>query len=506
MTLQEIRQLRENGQLEQAYRECSNLLQQYPQDRYVRVMMAWCLKSLCEQAAQQYDACSFCNYFGQLPNLQLAELGEQSMVNKFAWDVLTLFKGYRQTPNDLPPIANQVFTILKQLPFLKPHKNYAWLVDAFVQVKDTATGVWLQFVDFMDWWGFDNFQSEDYQRVQLRTQGHSIPSVAERAYTTYYKALAALIARSSISTQKVDEFIAKLDQLNELHPEFTYTLYHKTLLLIALGRRETALEALRPFVQKKQKDFWVWDALAGTTEDKQVKLSCYCKALTCRVEPKYLGKVRYKLSLELIATKNFSAAKYEIEQVIRVYNQEQWHVPPYIVDLIRQDWYAKTTAASSNLDYYNDHLEGAEGFLFLDRPEVAIMITRYNHEKQVCNFVTSKHQQGFFSTKKLREKFKDYDIVKVRFAAPMTDGTPSSFLTYKRVTDISDYKQIFWKEMNGSIHIHPGNSFGFVDGIYVGSRLMPAHIQNGEQVQGVAYLSYDGKKQTWGWRAVKINS
>jgi hypothetical protein len=189
-----------------------------------------------------------------------------------------------------------------------------------------------------------------------------------------------------------------------------------------------------------------------------------------------------------------------------VYNQEQWHVPPYIVDLIRQDWYAKTTAASSNLDYYNDHLEGAEGFLFLDRPEVAIMITRYNHEKQVCNFVTSKHQQGFFSTKKLREKFKDYDIVKVRFAAPMTDGTPSSFLTYKRVTDISDYKQIFWKEMNGSIHIHPGNSFGFVDGIYVGSRLMPAHIQNGEQVQGVAYLSYDGKKQTWGWRAVKINS
>jgi hypothetical protein len=134
------------------------------------------------------------------------------------------------------------------------------------------------------------------------------------------------------------------------------------------------------------------------------------------------------------------------------------------------------------------------------------MITRYNHEKQVCNFVTSKHQQGFFSTKKLREKFKDYDIVKVRFAAPMTDGTPSSFLTYKRVTDISDYKQIFWKEMNGSIHIHPGNSFGFVDGIYVGSRLMPAHIQNGEQVQGVAYLSYDGKKQTWGWRAVKINS
>jgi hypothetical protein len=506
MTIQEIRQLRENGQIEQAYRECSSLLQQYPQDRYVRVTMAWCLKSLCEQAAQQHDASNFCNYFAQLPDLQLDDLGEQSVVNRFAWDVLTLFKGYKQTPNDLPPIANQVFSTLKELPFLKPHKHYSWLVDAFLQVKDATTGVWLPFVDFMDWWDFENFRSEDFAKIQLREKGHSILSTAERAYSTYYKVLATLIARGSVSTQKVDKFIAKLDQLNEQHPEFTYTLYHKTLLLIALGRKEDALEALRPFVQKKQKDFWVWDALAGTTEDGQVKLSCYCKALTCRVEPKFLGKVRYKLCLELIATQNLSAAKYEIEQVIKVYNQEQWHIPPYIVDLTRQDWYANTTAASSNLDYYKAHLEDAESFLFLDYPEVAIMITHYNSEKQVCNFVTSDRKRGFFFTRSIRDKFRDFDIVKVRFAEPMTEGTPSSFFTYKRVNGISEYQQIFWKGMNGPIRINPGNSYGFVDDIYVDSRLIPANIQNGTQVQGVAYLSYNAKKATWGWRAVKINS
>ena len=130
--------------------------------------MAWCLKSLSEIASKNKECDRFIDLLTELANLQLEEVGENLMANRFAWDLHVLFDSMKFEPEKLVGIADRIVEILPKLCFLKPNKYYSMLADSFLKVKGRQGAVWLRFYDFMNWFGFDNFSDEDYKKIQIK--------------------------------------------------------------------------------------------------------------------------------------------------------------------------------------------------------------------------------------------------------------------------------------------------------------------------------------------------
>ncbi len=268
----------------------------------------------------------------------------------------------------------------------------------------------------------------------------------------------ALFISGAVDDEKIKNHLDKLDELNEKHPEYQYTLYHKALLLLMIDKKEDAIQAIRPFVKKKRNDFWVWDVLGDAIDDDELKLSCYCRALSCKAEPKFLGKVRIKTA-KVMHTLGFDGnARTEIRLLHKVYEENGWNTPKEALEIKKQQWYQAATASDSNLDFYKSHLGESEEFLFIDTPEMPILITRVNKEKHICNFVDSERNRGFFSTKKLKGKFFENNVILARVEKE-NDCKISRLLTWRKVDNLLPYEGVFFKTIDGYIKIKEGKNF-----------------------------------------------
>ena len=506
MTIPEIRALRDGGEIIDAYNECKSLLDACPIDRATRIEAAWCLKTLSEQAVKSRDRVRIGVCLDELRTLKLEELGETFMHDRFCWDVAMLMNAARDNPAEHIRTAENMFDRLKRLPFVKQNRYYSMLVEAFSRVRNGQDVMWLGFTDFMDWWGFDNLTPDDFQRIATSTPGRTIVSVAERAYTAYYKSLMAQIDGGKRNVGRIEAFIKRLDTLAAMHGEFAYTLYHKALLLLKLGRKDDALEAMRPFVKKKQNDFWVWDVLAETTDDDAIKMSCYCRSLLCRADQKFLGNVRRKLADLLHKSGDDARAKCEIERIVETYRREGWRIPAAIADVARQGWFAEVQSAGDNRQFYSEHLAESEHFIFMDTPEVAIMISRYNREKNICNFVTADRRRGFFFSKGIRGmQFREYQILHARFAGDLQPDAPVKIVTVKPAPNAAEYANILYRKTEGVLRLRDGATYGFVDDIFVDTPLLPG-IANGTHVSVAAVLSHSPRRNAWSWKAIRVTS
>lgn len=502
MTVSEISSLRKDGKFQEAYNECEQLLSQYPDDRYVRTTMAWCIKSLAESHAKASNYKEFAEVLSKLTPLKLSDIGELSMTNRFAWDIKTLFDNLKVHPELLQDAALLVFDAIRKLDFFKPHKNYTLILDCFLKVKLRQAAPWGRLCDFIDWWGFDNLLSEDFQRIPLKN-GKSIPSVAERTHIVYYKVLMNQISNRVYSTERIDGFLKRLDDLNVAHPEFAYTLYHKSLLLLALNKKDEALDSIRPFVKHKQNEFWVWDVLGDTTENDDIKLSCLCRSLLCRTKPEFIGKVRIKAAQLMIKKELFDNARTELDAFFNTYKTNGWHISTDLESLTKQQWYLSASNLGNNISFYKSHLDPSEQFLFHDMPEIPIIIEHNNKDKHVCHFITKEKKKGFFFTKGVKENFKENTVYLVRLSKKSDSDKAFQLLTHKRDENIDNYIGIFFERFNDKIRIREGNNFGFVNDIFVNLNLDNT-LANGDMVTGLSVISYNKKKDTWGWRAISV--
>jgi hypothetical protein len=498
-SVKEIITLCKEGKTDEAYQTARTDYDANRDNEWCQHEIAWALYYLIKSDSERGDYAALDKHLEEIMTCDILDVNADNLIiGNLFFKIGHFIRNYM--PLNLPDSMiklSSIFSRVKTCQF-NPSNGYSYFLSAVIKFDK-----WSEMGDFIDWWNLDNFMPEDYEKIQLKNSGHSIMSLAERAYSRYYKSLSAQIRLGHVSAEKVDEFIKRLDRLNESHPEYAFTLYHKSLLLLSLNRKEDALNSIRPFVKKKHNDFWVWDVLAETTDDREIQLSCYCRALSCKVDQKFVVRVRTKLCQLLVEENELSAAKCEIDKVVETYVKEQWRLPSNIEEITRQSWYASTEASPSNWQFYQAHLFDSESFLFLDTPEIAIFITRYNREKNICNFVTTDHKRGFFNTTKMKCRFFENQILKVRLASPIAAGKITTIVTYKPEKDISGYEDVFVKKFSGTISMKDGKSFGFVDSVFVDGRLLQ-DITDGAAVTGTAVISYNVKKDRWGWRATKI--
>ena len=114
--------------------------------------------------------------------------------------------------------------------------------------------------------------------------------------------------------------------------------------------------------------------------------------------------------------------------------------------------------------------------------------------------------KGFFNYDGFVKNPKIGDIIKVRIEPVGNDGF-HRLLTLENIEDISVIelpKSI--KEVSGIIRIPEGKDFGFVTDVFVTPDFIEKNkIIDKQELSLKAILSFDKKKNDWGWKCCQIN-
>ena len=491
MSFSEVKNLRKEGKLSDALEIAVKDLENNPEDIWNQRSIAWVYYDLLKIAQQQNNFNDFVSIIKNIKQLELPAT-ETMIFDSCAWSIGKLLF----TKNEIiPPVLDNLFDIIKEFEFSKPKDSYSFLLKAF---KKHATN-WDDFVRFVEWWGLENFQQNDYQNFVLEN-GNKIPSLVESIYIAISRKLL-----QENNKAKIKEYIPKIAHISAKYSNMQYPPYYYAKMLLELGDKSQFMKAFLPFAKKKSRDFWVWN-LMSENFDKESKeyFSCLCKSATCGAPDKFTGDVREKLANVFIAKKQYAEAKSELQKIMNSRLKEGWSLRDKHLRWQNYIWWKTTNATKNNFNIYNTNLAVAENLLFSDIPEDIIVIERVNKEKSVVNFVASEQKYGFFNYSRLKAQPKVGDIYAVRFEE-RKDKT-SNFFRVKTIikTDKIPSKEVL-KNVDGNLRIDKGNSFGFVKGVFVSPHIISKYnLQNGSIIKSIALKTYNSKRKVWGWSIINI--
>jgi hypothetical protein len=503
MSFKEIKELRQAGRLDEAFQKANQALEADPNNIWNKRAAAWVFYDYLKKhsQAESFNVEAFMDNLNKIKILQLPE-DEKMVFDNCAWQIGSLiFNLNKSEPVDYK-IINELFVIIKDFHFTKPSEAYSFLYKAFHKGYQN----WINYLNFADWWDFEHFRPEDYLKEEFNDK--KIMAIAEQAYIAYSKKLLEGEAQDAygqnrnFDIERITAFLPKLETIIEKHPEYQYPPYFKAKLLLTLGNDENVLSAFLPFAKQKRNDFWVWELMAEIfPHDKEIQFACYCKALSLKTPEDFLVKIRQTFAELLIERKMFNEAKTEIQKAIATRENHGWRLPNQIANWLDQEWFKSALPNKENRELYNTFSKKAEEILFLDITEEIIVVEFVNENKNMLNFVKNKQKHGFFNYSGYIEKPKIGDVLKVRFNDKVQDGF-YKLLTAKKAEPGLTAEGI--KEFTGKLRVITPQNIGFVEDIFIESKtIQENNLNNGQLIKGKAILSFNKKKNEWGWKAIE---
>lgn len=506
MPAKEIKELRQSGKLEEALAMAQDELKAQPDNIWGKRNISWVYYEYLKKYVQESNFQGFIENLNNIKNLNLPE--EEVMIfDTSAFQIGSmLFKIQSVEPIEYSKV-NQIFDMIREFHFTKPAESYSFLMNAFHKGHQN----WSRFMEFADWWGFQNFVTADFQSEEFNNR--QLPALADKVYGAYCKKLIdgepidAFGAIKEVNQEKIKAFLPFLDDTINKHPEFKFLPYYKAQMLLAIGDKNQATKSFLPFAKQKQSDFWVWELMAKLFEDdKELEYACYCKALSLNTPNDFLIKTRQNFVTLLIERKLFAEAKTEIKNIIGVREQKGWRIPNDIVNWTESNWYIEAKDLPNNKTLYEKHRNKAEELLYSDLPEHLVVVEFVNQHKNILTFVKDKTMKGFFNYDGLVNNPKIGDVLYVRVEPVGNEGFHRAF-TIKAIHDISNLDVPSLKELSGTIKINQDKNFGFLEDVFVPPNLIKENnILDDQQVKVKAILSYDKSKDKWGWKACQITT
>ncbi len=499
MPAKEIKELRQAGKLEEALNLAKAELEAEPNNIWPKRNIAWVYFEYLKQNCSPEKFDTFISWIIEIKKLELP-VEDKILFEQLSWLFGKMAFGIlKSNPQDHQK-GFRLFETIQTFHFPKPSEGYSFLFKAFHKsLKETG-----HYIQFADWWNLQNLVPEDFQKEKM-PNGKEVMAIAEQAYIAYAKHLLPKnITQGEVSfnKEKAEAFLPKLSEIVEAYPQFQYPLYFKAKLLLALGNIENMLESLLPFARKKRNDFWVWEVFAEAfTNDSEKVFPCYCKALLCKSPEEMLVSLRQKIASMLIAKKLFNEAKTEIEQLIIARINKSWNIPKEVLDWQKEHWYSTAVSNKSNIDFYKKYSSLADSLLYFDKPEETVIVEFVNSDRKILNFIASESKFGFFKFEKFFKDVKIGETLKVRFQEGKMEGLYQVFTAVKLKDDV--FKKEFFKEINGSVKIQSGKTFGFVDDVFIHpSLVLKMQLTDGMQIEGVAIKSFNKDKKCLTWKLI----
>ncbi|KFZ28241.1 hypothetical protein IDAT_10450 [Pseudidiomarina atlantica] len=406
-------ELRRNGDLDDAYHLARELYSKTPSDPWVQRAILWCLIDYCKLAAKQNNQASLDEYLQLIsdipvpedddiikenlqritslrdPTKQLALQARAASDREDFLEAIRLLKeAVKLNPDDSYLREQLGWNFYRQAKFLlgkgkqglsptksllvqylhlgvtTPSRLHSLILDlAYKLAKTSDNPQEFNLAKFMNLWGLDNFQGEDFEANEYN--GNTYEPLVEK--TT------RLALKHAISTQDrqfIELSLPLVDKAIEHSADPLWLYWMKAKALAVVERFNKAQQALIPVIKAKTSEYWVWEFLGDThkNDDIELAISCYCKALSCNPQDMYASNLRIKLAQLLLSISEYSAAKYEIERVRKFLNESGKELSNDVELLTQSADYLSAVTKNNNSAFYQEMSAQAEDFIFADLP------------------------------------------------------------------------------------------------------------------------------------------
>ena len=134
-----------------------------------------------------------------------------------------------------------------------------------------------------------------------------------------------------------------------------------------MGNYENASQVLSSVLKLKKTEFWVWAEAARIYQfdQKDLALACFCKAMLCKTEEKFLVTAHLDFAKLLISLEMFDEASFEINQSIKIRNENQWKLPEELNRLTQNSWFdPNKNDLKEAKEFYEEHASDALSLCF----------------------------------------------------------------------------------------------------------------------------------------------
>ena len=219
-----------------------------------------------------------------------------------------------------------------------------------------------RFIEFCLMWKLESLRDEDFMPEKGKTEsGKSIEfqSLAEKVATRLYKEL-----KQRHTVEFVNELFPFFETIKEKCPNNRFIRLYIAQLYYWQGNTEKAIAEYK-HILRTTPEWFIWKHLGDICEDKEVRISLYCKAMTMMGKDEYIGELRLALA-NLLLDANIEQAAYEVEQYMKTYKANGWKIVGDVYLL--QNKLLGITPSVQAKQFYRNHTEKAEEFAYSDIP------------------------------------------------------------------------------------------------------------------------------------------
>lgn len=479
-----------NGQVQEAYELAKADLEQ--QQPWAQRAMGWALYYLIKNDAESGNYPSLLSHLDEFKELDQLVVPDDNMIfENILFKIAGFVKEYVQpTSIDSPNRLSSLLARLRGYDF-EASKGYSFLLQSFIKCDN-----WPEMADFIDWWNLDKLAADDYEPYRL-ANGRTIMSLAERAYIAQSKALLRLN-----DPGRIEEFLPKMDELVENHPEMTYPGYFYGKMLLSLGStQEEALRVILPFARRKATEFWVWQLLSDVfVNEPEKQLACLLRAVNCRTQENFLGKVRIKLATLYIQRHQYGCARYHIDKVTQCYLSQGWHLPYEIDSWIHQPW---INSVNPTQDDSIDYMAITNEILCAGTEEAVAIVTRVDQNSHKATLVYGREKR---TLQRLRFRVGPGAALRINYITEADGNMRVLNAGQTRLPSDLDYARV----VEGTVNKRPDKDFAFLKtnagDFYIAPHLVRKHnLQNHENIRSLIVLDFNRRNNTWEWSCISIN-
>lgn len=490
-TIREITTLCKEGHETEAMQLALADLNKDPDNIWAQREVGWALYYSIKTDIANRDFDNILSHLRQLMHLKVLNPKDDDMIYSNVLFKLGEYIKNQLQPSDLNSFArlSLIFSIIRNKNFI-PSKGYSFLLQSVLKFDN-----WVELSDFFDWWDLTNLTTEDYTPF-VNNRGQKIMTLAERAIISYSK---ALLKTNDLT--KIELFLPFIDDVMNAHPEMTYPGYFYGKLLMTLGsNQDEALKVIVPFARKKATEFWVWDLLSSVfSNESEKQLACLLRAVNCRTQESFLGKVRIKLATFYVQRQQYDYAKAQIDAVTKCYMSNGWRVPYEIDAWLHEPW---LSTATPKVDHSVDYISITNDLLLEGTKEALAVATYFNLESKKCALIYGFKRK---TMQKLRFKVSPGEVLRINFV-PDGEGR----VKILNSTKVKDFDELpYLKVTDGIIRKRPDKNFAFlkssISDCFISPQIVESYkLQDADHVKALIAYDFDKKNNEWNWICIKI--
>lgn len=363
-----------------------------------------------------------------------------------------------------------------------------------------------RFIEFCLMWKLENLREEDFVPGKGTAENGKpieFQSLAENVVTRLYKEL-----KSRHTEDFVNELFPFFVTIKEKCPNNRFIGMYIAQLYYWQGNTQKAIEEYKSILRTTP-EWFIWKHLGDICEDKDVRISLYCKAMTMMGKDEYIGELRLALA-NLLLDLNKEQAAYEVEQYMKTYKDNGWKIAGDVYML--QNKLLRVASSTQAKQFYRNNIDKAEEFAYSDIPTEELTYTGIvtnQAGKERANLVSK--QKRIFVRTPLTPILRRASVGDV-FLVRVYDNQNRKFAltihpTGKKKTSLSDRqspqqpKESDVCTITGIVSIPTQGDFCFIDHqYYVPERLTRENnLKEGDFVKAKAKKMPDGR-----WRVVSI--